>query len=266
MIRDGQVGILWLGQSGFVLRFPTARVLIDAFLSPHRDRLVASPFSPREAKGFDVIACTHEHIDHLDLESLPALADSSPDARIVVPEPCVEMVVSDGIAAARVDGLQPGAPIEVSGITVHAIPACHGVHAADAYNFGGELSGGKIRYLGYVIQGGAVSVYHAGDTLLYDDLPRQLRQLAVDVALLPINGRDSAREAKDIVGNMSEAEAADLAVAARVKLAVPMHYDMFAANLGRPEKFVEAVRFRQGSPTVVIPARGEEFVYTKNVS
>jgi L-ascorbate 6-phosphate lactonase len=266
VIREGQVGLTWLGQSGFALRFSSARVLIDPFLSPHRDRLVSPPFPPSAAEGFDIIACTHEHLDHLDPEALPAIAEASAEARVIVPEPCVEMVVAAGIAPARIVGMQPDAPIELSGITISALPASHGLHPADAYTFGQELAAGKIRYLGYVIRGGGLSVYHAGDTLAYDGLAARLRELHVEVALLPINGRDSAREAMDIVGNMDAAEAAALAAEARVKVVVPMHYDMFAANPGFPERMVEAVRHHHDGLAVVVLARGKEFIYTSGAA
>jgi L-ascorbate metabolism protein UlaG (beta-lactamase superfamily) len=211
MIRDGQVGLTWLGQSGFVLRFASATVLIDAFLSPHRDRLIPAPFAPREAKGFDIVACTHEHVDHLDLEALPGIAEASPQARFVIPEPCAEMVIAAGIPANRLVRMQPSRPAECSGLTVHALPARHGVHPADAYNFGEELSGGSIRYLGYAIQAGHVCVYHSGDTIDFDGLSNRIRDLHIDIAMLPINGRDSQREAMDIVGNLDAVEAAQLA-------------------------------------------------------
>jgi L-ascorbate metabolism protein UlaG (beta-lactamase superfamily) len=253
----------WLGQSGFKLRFSTARVLIDAFLSPHPDRLVAPAFEPGAATGFDVIACTHDHLDHLDLDALPAMAVASPGALVVVPAPSVDAVLRVGIPADRVVGMQPGRPVEASGLTIHAVPACHGVHPSDAYNFGGALSGGRIRYLGYVVVGDGVAVYHAGDTIDYDGLADGIRLLHADVALLPINGRDPERESKDIVGNLDAVEAARLAATSGVKVAVPMHYDMFAANLGRPELFVQAVRGQRAAVTAVVLARGVEFVYTK---
>ncbi len=50
-------------------------------------------------------------------------------------------------------------------------------------------------------------VYHAGDTIAYDDMVERLRALRVDVALLPINGRDHFREAQDVVGNLTPREA-----------------------------------------------------------
>ena len=262
MIRDGQVGLTWLGQSGFVLRFASATVLIDPFLSPHRDRLIPAPFAPSEANGFDIVACTHEHSDHLDLEALPQIADASPNARFVIPEPCVEMVMAAGIPGDRLVGMQPSQPVECFGLTVHAVSARHGLHPADAYNFGQELSSGLTRYLGYAIQAGRISVYHSGDTIDFDGLANCIRDLHVEIALLPINGRDSEREAMDIVGNLDAVEAAQLAADSGVKVVVPMHYDMFAANVGFPERLVETVRLRHPGLTVVIPARGVEIVYT----
>ena len=260
---ERQVGLLWLGQSGFALRLGRATVLVDPFLSPHPDRRFPSVLEPAEAEGIDVIACTHEHWDHLDAESLPALCHASPGARVVVPEPIVDLTVRPGIPARRVVGIQPDGPVEIAGVTVHAIPARHGVHPADAYTFGTESSGGLYRYLGYVFEVGGVSVYHAGDTIGYDDLANRLRQQNVDVCLLPINGRDAEREALDIVGNLDSMEAADLAAEAGADVVVPMHYDMFAANPGFPQELVAAVQRRGGGAHVVVPARGSPFVYTK---
>ena len=159
--------------------------------------------------------------------------------------------------------MQPDHPAKVDRITIHALPAMHGVHPHDAYSFGREMSGGLDRFLGFVFECGGVSVYHAGDTIPYDGLGRRLRELRVDIALLPINGRDATREALDIVGNMDADEAAALAIEAGVDVAIPMHYDMFAANPGDPARMVAAVQRFGGGVNVVVPARGHPFVYTR---
>jgi L-ascorbate metabolism protein UlaG (beta-lactamase superfamily) len=260
VVGPGQLGLLWLGQSGFALRLGGTTVLIDAFLSPHPDRLVAPALRPDTAAGLDVIACTHEHWDHLDLPALPALAAASPAALVLVPTPIVEMVTACGIAADRVVGLEPGRPWARGALTVHAVPARHGVHVADAYTFGEDRPGGAPRFLGYVLDAGGVRVYHAGDTIGHEGLAAALRALAVDVALLPVNGRDAAREARDIVGNLDPVEAAVLAAAAGARVVVPMHHDMFAANPGHPERLVEAVVRHHPDLTVVLPARGRTVV------
>ena len=253
----------WLGQSGFLIGIGGANVLVDAFLAPHPDRRFASNLPDSASPALDVIACTHEHLDHLDKDCLPVLCASSPAAQVVVPEPIVDMVVALGIPRERVIGMQPDRPAKVDRITIHALPAMHGVHPHDAYSFGREMSGGLDRFLGFVFECGGVSVYHAGDTIPYDGLGRRLRELHVDIALLPINGRDAAREALDIVGNMDADEAAALAIEAGVDVAIPMHYDMFAANPGDPARMVAAVQRFGGGVNVVVPARGHPFVYTR---
>jgi L-ascorbate metabolism protein UlaG (beta-lactamase superfamily) len=261
-LADGQVALWWLGQSSFGLRARQATVLVDPFLSAHPDRLVAPPFEPSAVGGVDVVAVTHDHLDHLDEESLPVLAEVSPAARFVAPEPIAGRLTELGIPAQRIVGAQPGEAIQLGGVTIHPVPACHGDDPADAYGFGRERSDGLYRYLGYVLEFDGVRVYHAGDTIPYEGMEGLLTEIGVDVALLPINGRDPEREAQGIVGNLDEEEAARLAAAIGADLVVPMHYDMFAANLGSPERFVELVRAAYPELAVLVPTCTRVFVYT----
>lgn len=262
----GQVALWWLGQSGFGLRGNAANLLVDPFIADHPDRLFPPPFRPDQVGGLDAVAVTHDHLDHLDEESLPGLAEASPDARFVVPEPLVERVAELGIPAERVDGVQPERPLELNGLTIHAVPASHGDDLNDGYGFGLERSDGLYRYLGYVFDLGGVHVYHAGDTIPYEGMEKRLRDLRVDVALLPINGRDAHREELGIVGNLDEEEAANLAAAIGADLLVPMHYDMFAANPGSPEKLVGLARRKHPDLQVLIASRARRFVYTSPAS
>ena len=232
----GAVELTWLGQSGFLVREPAAALVVDAFLSPHPDRLVPPPDRPEAFAGLDAILVTHEHWDHLDGPACEALAAASPAA----PSPIVDQVEELGIETGRIAGAQPGDRVRAGRVTVTAVAACHGVHVDDAYTLGRELSGGAVRFLGYVIETAAARVFHAGDTIGFDGLAETLRELRVDVALLPVNGRRPEREAEDIVGNLEPEEAAELAVASGARVGVPMHHDMFAANRGDPARFVAA--------------------------
>ncbi len=253
----GEVALRWLGQASFVLGFRGATVLVDPFLAPHPDRLVPPPFAPDEATGVDLVAITHDHLDHLDRESLPGIATASPAARFVAPLPLVDRL---GVPVDRIIGLRPGETADVAGLRVHAVAALHGDTSADAYSFDGAAGDGRCRFLGYVFAGDAIRVYHAGDTIPYDGLADAVCGLAPDVALLPINGRDAAREALGIVGNLDEREAVELAVAAGVDLLVPMHWDMFAANPGSPGRVADAAR-RHPALSVLVPGRNRLFLY-----
>jgi L-ascorbate 6-phosphate lactonase len=255
--------IAWLGQAGFLLRAGGTSLLVDAFLSPHPDRQTVAG-DPAGYAGLAGVLATHEHWDHLDLPSWPALATASPAAGLVVPLPLVDQVTAAGLPPERVAGAVPGEPLALGEATVTPVKACHGIHVADAYSFGEELSGGACRYLGYVVSLGGARIYHAGDSIDYPGLAETLRELDVDLALLPINGRDAAREAQDIVGNLDAAESADLAARAGVDTAVPMHYDMFAANPGDPGEFVRLLRRDHPSISAVVPAPHRAFAYRRH--
>ena len=260
------VAMWWLGQASVVLRVAGMTVYIDPFLSEYPDRLAPPLFSPGEAAPADYILCTHEHVDHFDLQTLPGMAQISPRVRFVVPLHLVEQVTALGISADRVLGTQPGEELHLGPLTLLAVPACHGLKAPPArYGFDFVEHGGKhlYRYLGYILEIAGVRIYHAGDTVIYDSLVERLREQEVDVAFLPINGRSYFREQKDIVGNMDEREAADLAAAAGVKLLVPIHYDMFAANQGRPGILVDYIQASHSGLTCLIPAPGRRFTFVK---
>ncbi len=262
------VELWWLGQAGFRLRDAAGDgpvVFVDPFLSPGPSRTAEPPLSPAElAAQADVVLCTHGHGDHFDRQSL-RLAAATPGARftLVVPRPLVAEAVALGIPEGRVVGAQPGEPWEVDGVRVNPVPASHGVDVADAYNFGESLSGGLIRYLGYVVEIGGARIYHAGDCIPYVDHAAIVGAHKPQVALLPINGRDHFRETeRNIVGNMDHREAARLASDLGVDLLIPMHWEMFPHNRGYPHQLVEYAALQHPTLNVAVLGRGGTFRYS----
>jgi L-ascorbate metabolism protein UlaG (beta-lactamase superfamily) len=178
----------------------------------------------------DLVLLTHDHADHIDPVALPGIALASPGARFVAPRPAAgrvaELVGDDArvVAATAGEALAPGA-IEV--IPVAAKHEEFDLHPTLGYP-----------YLGYVIRAGGVTIYNAGDTIPYEGLVETLQSLDIDLAFLPINGRDFFRTRAETIGNMDYREAAELAMAIGVEVAVPVHYGMFAGNTAPPGHFV----------------------------
>ena len=131
---------------------------------------------------------------------------------------------------------------------------------ADAYGFGEELSGGLIRFVGFVLEMDGVRIYHAGDTIHYDGMEATVGVLRPHVSLLPINGRHAEREARGIVGNLNEREAAWLAATIGSETLIPMHHDLFTRNLGSAAEVVEAAEEEDRAVTVLVPPRETPFV------
>ena len=106
--------------------------------------------------------------------------------------------------------------------------------------------------MGYVICFGQWSIYHSGDTLWYEGMEELLRPFHIDVALLPINGNDSAR---GVAGNLNAWEAAGLGKAIEAGVVIPCHYDMFAFNTADPKDFEVAAK-QIGQPYHILEQGG----------
>jgi L-ascorbate 6-phosphate lactonase len=247
--------LTWIGQAGFLLGTPATRLALDPFLSDHPDRLYPAPVTVDDLAGSELVLASHQHLDHLDVPALADLLELDERVRVVVPAPAVADAAAAGLPAGRLVGAAPGRPLVAGDVTVHPVPALHGVHVADAYHHGLPGDGDAVRYLGYVLDTPAGRLYHAGDTLRWPGQAELLARHRVEVALLPVNGRDAEREARDIVGNLDPGEALALARDAGVGTVVPMHYDLMDGNLGDPGECLRLAPELHPGGRVVLPDR-----------
>jgi L-ascorbate 6-phosphate lactonase len=256
------VSVTWYGQSGFRLAAGDSRILIDPFLTDRDDRRYPPPATAAEFADVTLVLCTHEHMDHMDLPFLHELCAVNAAVRIVVPAPVVQIAAGAGIDWSRLSGAKPGAELRDRDAAVHPVPALHGIGGDQpvAYQFAPD--GGPARFLGYVVELGGIRFYHAGDGLVYPELPATLSALAPDVLMLPINGRDYQRESAGIVGNMNETEAAWLCAQVGPSYVIPMHYDAIEGNTGDPGRFTAMVHRSGTAAAIVMPARARPVTLT----
>jgi len=236
-LPEAEVTLWWLGQAGFAIRHRGDLVFIDPYLSdvladkyagkvfPHT-RLHDAPVAPAEVTGLSTVLCTHGHTDHMDLGTIPYLQTRS-DPLFVVPRAEAVKGVSRGIPATRLLGLAAGESLTTSaGAVITAVPAAHEERVADAH--------GQDVFLGYVVDLGGYRIYHSGDCAPYPGQQELLASLEVDLALLPVNGRDSHRVGNGVPGNFHLSEAVDLCRAAGIPRLVVHHWGLFAFNTADP--------------------------------
>jgi L-ascorbate metabolism protein UlaG (beta-lactamase superfamily) len=252
---SAHVTVTWYGQSGFRLAAGNSRVLVDPFFTDRSDRKYPPPASAADFADVTLVLCTHEHVDHMDLPFLGELSQVNPGVRIIVPEPVVEIAAGAELDRSRLVAAAPGEVLREGEVTVHPVPALHGLGGDQPVVYEFSPGGGPARFLGYLIAFGGIRIYHAGDGLVYPELPATLAELAPDVLMLPINGRDHMREAGGIVGNMNETEAAWLCAQVGPAYVIPMHYDAIASNLGDPGHFAKLVRDSGCPSAVLLPPR-----------
>jgi L-ascorbate metabolism protein UlaG (beta-lactamase superfamily) len=233
------VHLWWLGQSGFLICYGGFCILLDPYLSdsltekyaqtdkPHV-RMTRRVIDPRQLDFIAAAASTHNHSDHLDAQTLKPLLDVNPGMALIVAEANRAFAADRlGIAPEAIVGVGEGQTVRVEGFSFTAVPAAHEKLERDA--------AGRLTHIGYIVRAGDITIYHSGDTVLYQGIEDRLRPFDVDVALLPINGRAPERR---VAGNLSGREAARLAHDIGARLVVPCHYDMFEFNTASPQEFI----------------------------
>jgi L-ascorbate 6-phosphate lactonase len=225
-----------LGQVGVAIKGPTGVIYVDPYLTDSDGeggslpRTFPPPIAPAAVTNASAVLLTHVHIDHTDPDTVLPLSEASPEARFVAPFTSRDTLVDAGLEESRILVPEVGDQLEVSGATVTAVPSAHTELEYDA--------GRGYPYLGYVIEWNGVTVYHAGDTVIYDGMVETLSSWDIDGAFVPINGRDYFRTGRGIIGNTSFREAAELTEVLDVGLLVPTHYDLIAGNTADPGHFV----------------------------
>lgn len=248
---SGKRRLWWLGQSGFLIVAEGRGVLLDPYLSdsltrkyaktdkPHTriTERVAAPEALAELGIIEVISSSHNHTDHLDPETLTPFLQTDTRIRLVIPAANREFTLErlGSAFAPQLVELDAGKSVQAGPAWFHGIPAAHNDVERD--------EAGRCRFLGYVVDHGASTFYHSGDTLLHEQLVPAIRPFSIDTAFLPINGNLPERR---VAGNLNGVEAARLAKDIGARLATPCHYDMFEFNTADPGDFkVECARLAQ---------------------
>ena len=203
--------VTWITQAGLLFDNGKMKMLVDPYLSdsvgkrsPEKHRRIPVDESIFDIEP-DVIMITHDHLDHLDPETLERfLVGAKRPITVLAPENAYKRLLEFGGAHNYVL-LAPHSVWSEGGVTFYSVKAEHSDRTA----------------AGFIIDDGNKTYYVSGDTLYnYDviDDVLSLVESGVDYAFLPING---------VGNNMNAKDAADFAYEIGAKIAVPLHYGLF---------------------------------------
>ena len=262
-LTDKQSALWYIGQVGFIISNGRQHIAIDPYLSDYVDknccqfvewkRLYEPPINASELDFLDAVLCTHTHYDHADPWTLPEIARANPETKFIVPAPEADVIESYGISKDRITPAYADKPIVLGDFSILPIPSAHEIFHTDAE--------GNYKELGYVIDDGSSRIFHAGDMCMYDGLAERLEN--IDIAVLPINGRDYFRNANDIIGNFDSAEAISLAKMIKAELLIPVHHDLYEVNRVNPAYFVDTLMTLNRCQKYHVFVPGEKYVYTR---
>ena len=203
--------ITWIGQSGYILNDGKTEICIDPYLSDvvnrvaNRPRMVEAPFLPEELKS-DVVICTHNHLDHVDIDAIPLMKKDN--MFFLAPSDAKNQLIECGVVNYKT--FDEGTTVRIGDFELEAVFADHTVPA-----------------VGVIVKHNGIIMYFSGDTE-YNKKLEKLSEFNIDIMFICINGK---------LGNMNVHEAIKFTKAINPKVGVPTHYGMFESNTENPKNY-----------------------------
>ncbi len=231
-----------VGQAGFIIKSSSGQLLaIDLYLSECVERVEGNSGFKRllpkilesDELKFDVVICTHPHLDHFDIDSVPEMMGGG--TKLYVSADCEKLVkqLQMEYYSSAITYVGPGDHHTVGDFDITFVNCDHGTGAPDA--------------VGVVVEADGKTIYEAGDTCLRLDRIEEIIQ-PLDVLIAPINGA---------FGNLNEGDCSVLAENLKPAITVPCHYGMFASHHGDVGKFYEIMSLKK--LPFLIMQQGEEY-------
>lgn len=243
-LQEQEAAVWWLGQAGYVVRCGGTTVVIDPYLSdaaaagaPEFTRLYAAPIPAGELEAA-VYIVTHDHLDHLDPDTIQRYAFKQ-TTWFIAPRQAAKKLAALGVPEARIVVLHAGETWKSAGVQVqgvYAVPT--GADVLDTTGYRVSFANGR-------------NLYHTSDTeyhpLVVAAAPRQ-----PELMLVPINGK---------WGNPGPDKAAQFAAALQPRYVMPNHYDLMELNAENPEAFKWFCKQQGLTHQCIIPRRMQPFVW-----
>jgi L-ascorbate 6-phosphate lactonase len=199
--------LTWLGQAGLLFETDGKKILIDPYLSdnvknfePQNYRRVPVEESFLSIKP-DVIVVTHNHLDHLDKETLKYYLTEDAEVLVLAPNGGWQELRKYGGKSNYVL-FNPGTEWTVGAVRFRAVKAEHSDPCA----------------IGVIVSAEGRDYYVTGDTLYNEQVLASLPKTELFAVLLPINGKGN---------HMNAVDAARFAAQTGAKYAVPLHFGLF---------------------------------------
>jgi len=244
-VEKDSLAIFWLWQGSFVFKTSKGKVVgVDPYLSDSMkrvydfDRMLPIPMRPEELRT-DLILFTHDHLDHLDPDTILALPQDC-YTKFVAPLLCYHHLLEIKIDRDRIIKIDRDETKEIDGIKVTAVHAEHTDYS-----------------VGYVLVFDGITVYISGDTKHHHKL-KEVASFHPDVVLIGANGKP-----KGPYCNLDENEAALLTKAINPKVVIPMHYGVFEYVHEDPQKFVDALKKHEVPAKCVVMESKSCYLYKK---
>ncbi len=250
---------IWFGHASVYLEVDGARIMLDPMLSEYASPLARvgpkrfhpPPLALEALPKMDAVLISHDHYDHLDMETTRHLAKVG--SHFIVPLGIGAHLERWGVPASQVTELDWWQSADIRGVKFTSAPVRH-------YSGRGLRDGNATLWSSWSIAGPAHRVYFSGDTGFGEHFREIGERLGpFDLSLLKIGSYGPGQNWLDI--HMDPEQAVEAHILLKAKRLLPVHWGTF--NLAfhawdEPIKRALAAARTRGAD-IVTPRVGEVF-------
>jgi L-ascorbate metabolism protein UlaG (beta-lactamase superfamily) len=230
--------IKWISHAAFQITTGKGKVI---YIDPWLDNPLSTS-KLDDVKEATLVLVTHDHFDHVGQAA--EIVKKTGGLLVANVETARRLKSEAQIPDDKVCyfgyGMNIGGSLVYEGITLIMTQAFHST-----------ATGAPCGYIIRLEDG--TTLYHAGDTGIFDSMKTFTELYKIDIALLPIGS----------VFTMDPLQAARATKMIAPKKVIPMHYKTFPILVQDPKEFMDLVKKEAPKTEVVALKPGEDYVYSK---
>ena len=243
-LHEGDNYIIWIGHSTFLIKKAGIVILTDPVFSDRAspfknigpERLIPPAIPLNELPKIDFVTVSHNHYDHLDINSLNKISELSPDAVFLVPAGDLKLLKKRKID--NVYQFNWWESYKSEGLTFTFTPVQH-------WSKRGLFDRNKSLWGGWYMNFNEFGMYHAGDTGYSKDfIDTRLKLGSPKYAFIPIGAYDPEWFMAE--SHVNPEDAIQIMIDLQAEKAFGMHWGTFALTdedtLEPPSRLKEALK------------------------
>ena len=217
--------ILWIGHASFLINLDGTIILTDPIFSKRASpvgifgpkRLIPPALNITDLPKIDLVTISHNHYDHLDINSLVKISKNNPDAQFLVPKGDKKILTKRGIE--NVSEFLWWENSIVKNLKMTFTPVQH-------WSARGLGDRNKSLWGGWFFESSGLNLFHAGDTGYSNDFLMTREKLgSPEYALIPIGAYSPEWFMAE--NHVNPKDALQIAIDLEAKKSIGMHWGTF---------------------------------------
>ena len=239
--------ILWIGHATFLINLDGTIILTDPIFSKRASpigifgpkRLIPPALNITDLPKIDLVTISHNHYDHLDINSLVKVSKKNPDAQFLVPKGDKKILTKRGIK--NVSEFLWWENSFIKNLKMTFTPVQH-------WSARGLGDRNESLWGGWFFESSELNLFHAGDTGYSNDFLMTREKLGTpEYALIPIGAYSPKWFMAE--NHVNPKEALQIAIDLDAKKSIGMHWGTFMLTdeaVTEPPQLLEAALKERG--------------------